>query len=350
MDELGVGVGGACDHHRTHLPKQVVHRTCLFVAPLGGEFRRPLSIDIGDHDPVDRGKRGKSGGVERSDAAHPDHAYVHGVPRLQPGLERSNERRYHRVPRLDAVKGSRACYRSEEVVDGDRAANHSPGHRPLPDCPADGGWERRSSAVRRRLRHLRPRERHLPGRGAGEGERPAPDMARAERADHGDGRGGFRQGASTASDHGGHVVDRARCRQHGDGGRHRHGQQTPAVAPLGRHVRQPASRPCAPTGGAFRRPDPDRQRRLQGGLPLSGTASPIRRRSSTACPGPSPPCSTPAGAVPPFWGWPKTSRPRPSTIPWSSSPRRVHRFGDPAPTHPSWRRRQPCSGGPPARW
>ncbi len=51
-----------------------------------------------------------------------------------------------------------------------------------------------------------------------------------------------------------------------------------------------------------------------------------------------------------FSGWPRTSRPRPSTIPSSSSPNGSIGFGDPVPTHPSWRLLQPCSVRPTARW
>ena len=130
------------------------------------------------------------------------------------------------------------------------------------------------AAVRRRVRDLRARQRHLPRRGARGGAGPAADLARAERAVDGAGRDRLRQGQAAAPDHGRGELDRPGRAQHGDRGRGGARQPAADPAPLRRHLRQPRARPGAPAGRALPRPDDDRQRRVQGGDPLLGPDQP----------------------------------------------------------------------------
>ena len=132
------------------------------------------------------------------------------------------------------------------------------------------------AAVRRRVRHLRARQRHQPGRGPGARPGPAADLARPERAVDGPGRRGLRQGDARATDHDRHLVDRARLDQLRDRRRGRPRQPAAGPAPVGRHVPAPDRRPGPPAGRALRRPDDDGGRRLQAGDALLGSDQPPR--------------------------------------------------------------------------
>ena len=98
--------------------------------------------------------------------------------------------------------------------DEDRPLDHGAGPGALPDRPEDRDRRRGRAALPRRLRDLRPRQRHLPLRGAGGGEGRVSDLARAERAVDGARRGRLRQGEAPPADHGGALLDRPGRRQH----------------------------------------------------------------------------------------------------------------------------------------
>ena len=113
------------------------------------------------------------------------------------------------------------------------------------------------AAVRRRVRHLRPWQRHLPRRGARGGAGRAADLARPERAVDGAGRRRLRQGEEAAPDHGRHQLDRPGRAQHGDRRRRRARQPPAGPAAVRRHLRQPRARSGAAAGRALQRPDHD---------------------------------------------------------------------------------------------
>ena len=109
------------------------------------------------------------------------------------------------------------------------------------------------------------------------GARRAADLARADRAGHGAGRGRLRQGHRPAAGDGRDLVGRPGRAEHGH--RRRAGPRQPAAgaAAARRHVRRPRARPGAAAGRALRRRHRQRQRRV-----------PCRcRATSTGSPGPS---------------------------------------------------------------
>ena len=128
----------------------------------------------------------------------------------------------------------------------------------------------RGAALSRRVRDLRPRQRHLPLRGAGGGEGGAADLARPERAVDGPGGRRLCQGQKAQADHGGDELDRAGCHEHGDRRRCRAHQPAAAPPAVGRRVRQPGARSRPAAGRALQQPDLERQRCLQGGHTLLG--------------------------------------------------------------------------------
>ena len=169
--------------------------------------------------------------------------------------------------RPDGLSNRRRDGRSHH---GDDPPHHRRRHRPVPHRPADRARRGRGAAVPRCVRDLRPRQRHVPGRGARRGAGSAPHVARPERAVDGHGRDRVREGEAAASDHGRHELDRTGGVEHGHRGGHR-AREPPARAPaLRRHVREPCAGPGAPAGGAVRGSERHGERRLPAGDPLLG--------------------------------------------------------------------------------
>ena len=144
------------------------------------------------------------------------------------------------------------------------------GPGPLSLQPAHRHRRRARSALRRCVRDLRSRQRHLPLGSARIGSGPVADLARPERAIHGARRHRLRQGQAPSPDHDRHVLDRPGRAQHGHGGRHGPRQPAADPDPRGRYLHQPPARSGPPAGRALRRPHRHRERRLQGGLALLG--------------------------------------------------------------------------------
>ena len=136
-----------------------------------------------------------------------------------------------------------------------------------------------------RLRHLRPRQRHLPRRGPRAGAGCPAHLAGAERAVHGACRDRLHTGDEPPADHDRGEFDRAGLDQHGH--RCRDGARQPAAGalPRRRHLRQPHPRSGAAAGRALRQPDHDGQRCLQGGHPLLGPHHPAGTDPLLAAPG-----------------------------------------------------------------
>ena len=157
-----------------------------------------------------------------------------------------------------------------EEVDEDGPLDHGAGPGPLSDGPEDRDRRGRRAAFSRRLRDLRPRQRHLPLRGAGGGEGRFSHLARAERAVDGARRGRLRQGEAPAADHGGALLDRPGRRQHDHRGGLRHGEPAAGALPRRRRLRQPPPRPGAAAGRALQQSDHDGERRISRRQPLLG--------------------------------------------------------------------------------
>ena len=157
-----------------------------------------------------------------------------------------------------------------EACDEDRPAHDGAGDRALPDRPAHGRRRRGAAAARGRVRHLRPRQRDLPGRGAVRRARRAPDLPRPERAGHGAGGDRLREGDAAPPVHGRHLLGRPGRHEHGHGGRGRARQPAAAAAARRRHVPLAHPRPGAAAGRARRRAVGHRQRRLPAGHALLG--------------------------------------------------------------------------------
>ena len=210
-------------------------------------------------------------------------------------------------------------------------AHHRPGDRQVPDRPA----HRRSTGTEA---PLFPGVFAIFGHGnvtclghaLEEARRRPADMARPERAGHGARRGRLRQGDAPAPDHGGDIVDRARCDEHGHRRRRRPLQPPAAAAAVGRHVPQPDPRPRAPAGRALPRPDDVGQRRVQGGHPLLGPHQPARAGACARCRTPWRRCSTRRPAGPPCSVSRRTCRPRRTTTPTSFFDVVVHEIAAPA--------------------
>ena len=160
--------------------------------------------------------------------------------------------------------------------DEDRSSHHGPGPGQVPDRPAHGGRRPGRAAVPRRVRHLRPRQRHLPGRGARGREGGAADLARPERAVDGARRRRLRQGQAAAPDHGRRQLDRPGRHQHGHRRRRRALEPPAGAAAVGRHLRQPPARSRAPAGRAFQQSQHQRERRVPRRDAATGTASSSR--------------------------------------------------------------------------
>ena len=123
----------------------------------------------------------------------------------------------------------------------------------------------RGAAVRRRVRDLRPRQRHLPRRGAGGGAGRAADLARPERAVDGARRDRLRQGQARAG------RSWSPPASIGPGATNMvtaagvaHANRLPVLLLAGDTFANRRARSGAAAGRALRRPDDHRQRRLQG--------------------------------------------------------------------------------------
>ena len=161
----------------------------------------------------------------------------------------------------------------------------------------------RAAALPGRLRHFRPRQRHLPGSEALEAVQDrAADLARPERAVDGPGGDRLRQGHEAPPDHDRHLIDRPGRHQHGHGRRRCHTNRLPLLILSGDIYRQPSARSRAPAGRAIRRPDDLGQRRLQAGHPLLGPHHPSRADHPVAAPGHSRQCWTRPTAARPSSG------------------------------------------------
>ena len=152
----------------------------------------------------------------------------------------------------------------------DRPADHGAGHCPLPRRAAHAARWRGGAAVPWRLRNLRPRQRARSRQRPLRGSRRPAHVPRPERAGHGAGRDGIREGDPPAPDHGGDVLDRAGRPEHGHGRRVAHANRLPLLLLAGDtfQSRIPGSRPAA--GGALRLAFHHRQRRLPARDPLLG--------------------------------------------------------------------------------
>ena len=161
-----------------------------------------------------------------------------------------------------------------EEADAHDPAHGSAGGGALSGGAADGDRRRGSAAVRRLLGDLRPWQRGRPGRGALPGARDPADLPRPQRAGHGAGGGGVRQGQEPPADDGLHHLDRPGCHEHAD--RRGRGARQPAAGPVpaGRRVRQPPARPGAAAGRGLQRRHHGRHRLLPAGLALVGPDHP----------------------------------------------------------------------------
>ena len=147
----------------------------------------------------------------------------------------------------------------------DRAAHRVAGPGPL----SRGAGDRAGDPLhRRRMGHLRPRQRGRPRRGAGHRRRPPADMARPQRAGHGPRRHRLRQGVEPAPRDGRDHLHRPRRHQPGDRRRHRAREPAPAPAAAGRRVREPRPRPGAPADRGLPGRHGERQRLLPAGEPI----------------------------------------------------------------------------------
>ena len=137
------------------------------------------------------------------------------------------------------------------------------GHRPLPDRPANRDRRREAPLVPGRVRHLRPRQRHVPRSGA---RRGAATTLPTWRGQNEQGMAlaavALRQGDAPPPDHGGDDVDRPRRDEHGHRRRGGDGQPSAGAAAVRRHVPEPHPRPGAAAGRALRRPLDHGQRRV----------------------------------------------------------------------------------------
>ena len=166
----------------------------------------------------------------------------------------------------------------------------------------------------------------------------AADLARPERAGHGAGRGGLREGDAAPAGDGRDVVRRARRHQHGDRGGRGAGQPPAAAAAVRRHVREPPARPGAAAGRALRRPLDHRQRRVPPGRPLLGSHHRGRSSCCRPCRRPSRRCSTRRTAAPRSSACRRTCRRRPTTSRPASSSRVVHEIPRPRASETQLRR------------
>ena len=105
-----------------------------------------------------------------------------------------------------------------------------------------------------------------------------------------------------------------------------HSNRLPRALLVGRHLCQPQAGPGHAAGRAFRKPDHQRQRCLQGRDPLLGSHRPPRATHLRPCRKPSRPCWTRPIAARPSSPCRKTCRRWPATIRQSSSNRPCMRF------------------------
>ena len=179
------------------------------------------------------------------------------------------------MPTLDEV----TAFVAERGRAGDmtrvaRAADDGAGGGAVPVAAALGARRPRAAVLRRRLRHLRPRQRrrHRPG-AAGAAGRDAL-LPRAQRAGDGAHRGRLREDAQPPAHARLHLVDRTRRDQHDHRRGRRDDQPRAGAAAAGRHLRRP--RPRAGPAAARVEPVAGRlgQRLLQAGLALLGSDQP----------------------------------------------------------------------------
>ncbi len=142
------------------------------------------------------------------------------------------------------------------------------GNGPLPRRPESRDRRTKAAAVRGRVRHLRPRQRGWPRRGALRRPRCVADLPGAQRTGDGACRDRLRQSVAAQAHDGLHVLDRPRRHQHGHGGGARACQPAAgAPDPRGR-LRQSKARSGAAAGRGFRRRYSQRQRLLQARVAL----------------------------------------------------------------------------------
>ena len=201
-----------------------------------------------------------------------------------------------------------------------------------------------------RVRDLRPRQRHLPQRGAGGGQGRAADLARAERAVDGAGGDRLRQGQGAPPDHGGGELDRAGGHQHGHRRRRRAHQPPAGPAALGRLLcLAPArSRCCSRSStGATRR---SASTTPSSRSPATGTGSPGPSSCSSPCPRRLGVLLDPADCGPAFLGLCQDVQAEAFDYPERFfAPSRPPHSAPARPTCASSSRRQPCCARPGSR-
>ena len=136
---------------------------------------------------------------------------------------------------------------------GDRPLPHGATHddRRSPGATGPGG-----------LRHLRARQRHLPGTGPARRSRRVADVARPERAGNGVGGDRLRQSDAASPADGGHDIDRSGCPQPRHRCRRGDGQSSARATARRRHLSEPPAGSGAAAGRTLRQPVDDGQRRL----------------------------------------------------------------------------------------
>ena len=223
-----------------------------------------------------RGVGGDIGGVHGADAAAAEHSDPdHRGSSLVVSAILVAFR--HECQYTMRTKSLRAIRRGRKQHDRlDNSSHHGSGRGPLADAAVHRNRRRSRAPVRRRVRHLRARQRHLLLRSARGGAGSPADLARPERAVDGARRHRLRQSQAPSADHDRDDVDRPRRAQHGDRGGHGARQPPAGAADLRRHLHQPPAGPGHAAGRAFRRPDHHGQRRLQGGDALLGPHHPSR--------------------------------------------------------------------------
>ena len=187
----------------------------------------------------------------------------------------------------------------------------------------------RGAAVPGRVRDLRPRQRHLPRRGAGGGQGRAADLARAERAVDGAGRDRLRQGQ------GGAGRSWSRPASIGPGATNMvtaagvaHANRLPVLLLAGDNFANRLPDPVLQQVEHFGDPTITRQRRLQAGHPLLGPDHPSRADHLHRCRRRSACMLDPADCGPAFLGLCQDVQERPSTIPSAF-------FAPTRPSHPA---------------
>ena len=113
-------------------------------------------------------------------------------------------------------------------------------------------------------------------RGALPGARDPADLSRPQRAGHGAGGGGVRQGQEPPADDGLHHLDRPGLHEHADRRRRRARQPAAGAVPARRRVRQSRPRPGAAADRGLQRRHHGRHRMLPAGVALVGPDHPAR--------------------------------------------------------------------------